>query len=353
LKSAQPDHVLSLQTPLSKTLIDWSVAHRIVLVRLRSIGDTVLLTPCLAAIKDANPATEITVVSEPLSAPVIDNHPLVDRLVVAGSSLQSRLKLIGRLRREKFDVAFNMHGGPTGTLLTAMSGARFTVGYEGFRQSWMLKERAPAPDVILGHQTVHSVEQQLALLAWAGLPYPERPRLTLAIAPEAEASIRARLSELGMVNFVVIAAAAAFESKQWPAAGFAAVADHLKKRLGLSCLLIAGPGQEAVAQEVSEASQSKPPRLTGLSLKELIALMSLSKLYIGNDSGPMHIAAAVGRPLVVVFGSSNPTVWHPWTDAPYRVVEAGSEIQRVTVEEMIAAVEEVVQAAPAAKKRAL
>jgi ADP-heptose:LPS heptosyltransferase len=323
------------------------------LVRLRSIGDTVLLTPCLAAIKGANASNEITVVSEPLSAPVIENHPLVDRLVVAGSSLRARFDLIARLRREKFDVAFNMHGGTTATLLTAMSGARRTVGYRGFRQSWMLNGRAPAPDVLLGRRSVHSVEQQLALLGWTGLPYPERPRLSVAVFPEAEASIRSRLSSLGIVNFAVIAAAAAFESKRWPAAGFAAVADHLKEKLGLPSLLIAGPGQEAIAREVSAATRSKPALVKDLSLKEVIALMSLSKLYIGNDSGPMHIAAAVGRPLVVVFGSSRSSVWHPWTDAPYRIVEAGGEIGRVSVDEMIAAVNDVVESALAATKQAL
>ena len=217
----------------------------------------------------------------------------------------------------------------------------------------MLSGRAPAPDVILGRQTLHSVEQQLALLNWSGLPYPEHPHLSLPVSREAEARVKSRLAALGVQNFAVIAPAAALESKRWPAERFAAVADHLSRSFNLSSVVIAGPGQEHIAQQVSEAARSRAAIVTGLSLKEMIALASLSRMYVGNDSGPMHIAAAIGRPLVVVFGSSNSTVWHPWTDAPYRIVEAGKEIERVTVEDMIAAVDEVVESALAATKQAL
>jgi lipopolysaccharide heptosyltransferase II len=358
LKSTQPDQIVtSGQTQYSKTLLDWSVVRRVLLVRLRSIGDTVLMTPCLTALKNLSPPIEVSVVSEPLSAPVLEDHPLVDHLIVAGPSIRERARLIARLRRAKFDVAFNMHGGTTATLLAAMSGARHTVGYRGYRQSWMLNARAPSPDVILGRKAVHSVEQQLALISWTGVPFPERAQLSLVPSPADRAGIGSRLAALGVSTFAVIAPAAAFEAKRWPALRFAAVADYLSRTFSLSSVVIAGPGQEQIAKEVCEAAQSKPIALTGLTLKELIALMALSRLYVGNDSGPMHIAAAMGRPLVVVFGPSNSTVWHPWTDAPYRVVEAGdgkeAAIERVSVEEALAAVEEVVKSAVAATNQAL
>ena len=355
MKSTQPDQIVtSGQTQYSKTLVDWSSVRRVLLIRLRSIGDTVLMTPCLTALKKLNPSIEIAVVSEPLSAPLLEDHPLVDQLIVAGPSMRGRARLIGRLRRERFDVAFNLHGGTTATLLAAMSGARHTVGYRGYRQSWMLNVRSPSPDLILGRKTVHSVEQQLALTNWTGVPFPERPQLNLAAPPAELAGMRSRLASLGVSTFAVIAPAAAFEAKRWPAKRFAAVSDYLNRTIALRSLVIAGPGQEQIAQEVCEAAQSKPIALTGLSLKELIALMALSRLYVGNDSGPMHIAAAMGRPLVAVFGPSNSTVWHPWTDAPYRVVEAdGGAIERVTAENALAAVDEVVKSAVAATNQAL
>ncbi|HKP86452.1 MAG TPA: glycosyltransferase family 9 protein, partial [Blastocatellia bacterium] len=110
------------------------------------------------------------------------------------------------------------------------------------------------------------------------------------------------------------------ESKRWQAAGFAAVADHLGARWNLRSVIIAGPGQEHVASEVAAATRAGARVLTGLSLKEMIALIGLAQVFVGNDSGPMHIAAALKRPVVAVFGSSNADVWHPWTDSAYRVV---------------------------------
>jgi heptosyltransferase-3 len=120
---------------------------------------------------------------------------------------------------------------------------------------------------------------------------------------------------------------------------------------------------------VVEASHSRPQVLTGLSLKELIALIGLARVFVGNDSGPMHVAAALKRPLVAVFGSSNADVWHPWTDSAYRIVgsqqedsaagattssPAGSRlaIRSVPASRVIAAVDEVLESAPAATSKA-
>ncbi len=232
----------------SGAALDWSLVRRVLLVRLRSIGDTVLMTPCLAALKSWRPDIRLTVLSEPLSAPLLEDHPHVDDLIVAPPGLGARARILSRLRREQFDVAFNMHGGTTATFLTRLSGARRSVGYKGYRYSWMLDARAPAPDVILGRRLIHSVEQQLALLGWAGVPWPASgPHLSLAISGAAKASIKARLDETGLgdARFALIAPSAAFEAKRWNAAGFAAVVDHFRDRYNLPSLVIAGPAARA------------------------------------------------------------------------------------------------------------
>jgi heptosyltransferase-3 len=233
----------------------------------------------------------------------------------------------------------------------------------------MLSARAPSPDVILGRSRVHSVEQQLALLHWAGVPWPSsRPRLDLSVSPEAETRVQEKLSAIGLTRrtaFACVAPSAALESKRWGAAGFAAIADHLSERWRLQSVIIAGPGQEHVAREVAETTRAKARVLTGLSLKELVALVGLAQVFVGNDSGPMHVAAALKRPLVAVFGSSNPDVWHPWTDSAYRVIEGRGESDAANVDasssadshlairdipagRVIAAVDEVLELAPAA-----
>lgn len=336
--------------------VDWSRVRKALLIRLRSIGDTVLMTPCLAALKAFRPDIETTVLMEPLSASLLEDHPLVDRLIVADKSIASRARALSKLRAERLDVAFNMHGGATATILAAMSGARHTLGYRGHPKSFMLTSRAPSPDLILGRTKVHSVEQQLALLKWAGVAWPSsRPSLHLAVNCEAESTARERLraNRLEPSAFAVIAPAAAYESKTWRADGFARVTEHLRERWDLPSAVIAGPGQEKIAQEVAAQSRSRPAVITGLSLKELMALLCLARIFIGNDSGPMHIAAAFKRPVVAVFGSSSPSVWHPWTDLPYAVVRHQKEfdsqekygIKHIPAHDAVAAVDEVLEKA--------
>src|SRR5262245_26881066 len=123
------------------------------------------MTPCLEALKAWRSNLEIVVVSEPLAAPLLEDHPLIDKLMIVDSTLKSRVSLIMQLRRARFDVAYNLHGGSTGTILARLSGATHSIGYRGLPLSPLLNARAPSPDVILGRSRVHSVEQQLALLS--------------------------------------------------------------------------------------------------------------------------------------------------------------------------------------------
>ena len=330
----------------TETLVgfDWTSVKRVLLVRLRSIWDTVLMTACLHALRTWRPDIEISVVIEPLSAPILEKHPLVDNLIVAGRSTGERARLIRSLRRSRYDLAVNMHGGATAAIVTALSGAGTTVGYEGLSQSWMLKTRAPAPDVILGRREIHSVEQQLALLHWLGMPFPQKPTTTLVVPEHSRAIVRARLSgflaQYRGDRFALIAPCAAFESKQWPAASFAAVTRHINDRWRLPGVVIAGPGQEETAREVAAAAGPGAHSLTGISVTELMALSEMAGIFIGNDSGPMHIAAAFDRPIVVTFGPSNPSVWHPWSGAAYRVIRSAG-IAQIKIGDVTGAVDEL------------
>ena len=334
--------------------LDWSEVERVLLVRLRSIGDTVLMTPCLEALQHCRPGIKIAVVSEPLAAPLLKNHPLVDELFIAEANTTSRARLLLQLRRRHFDVAFNLHGGTTATLITRFSGACWTVGYEDYRGSGMLRLRAPSPDLVLGKTEIHSVEQQLALLYFARVPKLKSPRLQLTVSDAAIQRVRERLSAADMnaeKGFALISPAAAFVSKQWAESRFAEIVDHIAERYHLPSVIIAGRGEEQIAVRIASLAQHSSLVMTGLSLKELAALISLSSLFAGNDSGPMHVAAAFARPMVAIFGSSNPTVWKPWTTAPHRVVHAPetvspeSRIAEIPVAKVAAAIEAVMKEA--------
>src|SRR5262249_41756431 len=154
-----------------------------------------------------------------------------------------------------------------------------TVGYYGYRYSRLLKMRAPSPDLLLGRKCVHSVEQQLALLCWAGVPWPAPAKLALPVSPVALASIRERLNLAGIqprssaaAGYAVLSPAASARSKMWPSASFARVADYLNRRYHLRSMVIAGPGEESIARNVARLSNASAVDLTGLDLKELVAL---------------------------------------------------------------------------------
>lgn len=348
---------------VSPPSVDWTRVKRVLLIRLRSIGDTVLMTPCLQALNDWQPGIQVSVATEPLAAPLLEGHPLVDNLFVAGNSFASKSELIRRLRRENFHLAFNLHGGTTGMLLAAMCGAEHTFAYRGQRGSWLLTDRAPGPDVILECDRVHSVEQQLALLHWAGVPMPAEPRLTLQIDSNAARSLREKLAAAGVAGaqlissrFAIVAPGATFESKRWSSRGFSSVIDHLSGRWGLESIIISGPGQERLAREVASSSNSQPRVMSQMNVGELKAIIgSFGRIFVGNDSGPMHIAAALECPIVAIFGSSNPDVWRPWTKSPYRVLggergtadnETRSTIDKIAIDEVISAADEVLESAP-------
>src|SRR5256885_11548099 len=109
----------STTTNAANATSEWSRVQRVLLIRLRSIGDTVLKTPCLQALHEWQPSVEISVVTEPSAAPVLEGHSFIGQLFVTGNGLSSRLSLVARLRHEGFDLAFNLHGGTTAMLLTA------------------------------------------------------------------------------------------------------------------------------------------------------------------------------------------------------------------------------------------
>ncbi|MFQ3582291.1 glycosyltransferase family 9 protein [Chloracidobacterium validum] len=302
---------------------------RPVLVRLRSIGDTVLMTPLLSALKAWRPNLPIAVVTEPLAAPLLEPHPLVDELLVIPRArrglvgLGERARSIGVLRAGKFDIAFNLHGGTTAAWLMRLAGIPQRVGYALPNTRWLLTQVAPPPTEIWQKPTIHCVEQQLGLLKMVGVPLPTPlPRTKLYCAPKARAAVAARLRQAGVSGpYAVVHPAAAFPSKQWAASHFAETMAHLARR-GLQPVVIVGPGEEAVANAIRQSLPAVPGAvfLTDLPLSETMAVIAGSALFVGNDSGPAHIAAAFERPLVVIFGSSNDRVWSPWTNAPHQVV---------------------------------
>jgi heptosyltransferase-3 len=351
--------------PLAPARWDWSSVRSVLVVRLRSIGDTVLATPSLHALRRFLPRARIDVLLEDWVAPLLEGSDDVDRvLTVRRKSQSSRLRVARALRAEGYDVAYNLHGGSTAALLVRASGAKHRVGYADYAYAALHNHAAPPSSGLWGREKTHSAEQQLALLGWTGVPVTDRPASRLAVTGAAAAAVERRLSEEAKLSagqpFALIHPAAAFDTKTWAAANFARVVEHLAAR-GLAVVAVAAPGEEKVIDEVRANTDVTLAGFTDLSLPELTALAARSTIFVGNDSGVAHVAAAVRTPQVVVFGSSNVAHWRPWTPAPAEVVreemhcapcpgytcaEFGTPecIRRVPAERVVAAVERVLKA---------
>jgi predicted lipopolysaccharide heptosyltransferase III len=310
--------------PLAPPRWDWGEVRRVLVVRLRSIGDTVLSTPSLYALRRFLPDAQIDLLLEDWVAPLLDGNRDASRIItVRRDNAMSRLALARRLHAARYDVAFNLHGGSTAALLTRATGARRRVGYASYRFSQLHNYAAPPATDLWRQAKTHSVEQQLGLLGWAGVPVTDRPATRLSINVEACERVARRLDGAGIgasQPYALFHPAAAFDSKRWDARNFARVADDLDAR-GLAVVAVAAPGETDVVRAFAGSAQSaRVVSFNDLSLPEVTALAARARLFVGNDSGIAHIASAVRTPSVVVFGSSNVAHWRPWTDAPAEVV---------------------------------
>lgn len=307
--------------PLAPARWDWSSVERVLVVRLRSIGDTVLTTPSLFALKRFIPNANIDILLEDWVAPVLDGFEHVDNVLTVAGSTSSRARMAARLRSNRYDVVYNLHGGTTATLLARATGAKHRVGYEDYRYARLHTHLSPTSASLWGREKTHSVEQQLALLGWTGVPVTDRPRTQLAVTEGAAASITTRLAEARLERqpFAVIHPAAAFDTKQWPTQNFGRVIAELAARQ-VPTIVITGPKETALVEQLRRLSANSIIALTNLSLPEVTALLSRARLFVGNDSGIAHMAAAVETPSVVIFGSSNRAHWRPWATKPAEMV---------------------------------
>src|SRR5438874_2116071 len=206
--------------PLGLPLWDWSTIRKLLVIRLRSIGDTVLTTPSLVALRRFLPHSRIDILLEDWVAPVLDGSPLVDRVIsIPRHSNAARARIARDLHRTGYDVVYNLHGGTTATFLARASGAAHRVGYAHYQYARLHNHVAPSPQEIWLRPTLHSVEQQLALIGWTGVPVSDRPPTQLAVTEKAARSVAGRLAAHEIHDaqpIALIHPAAAFETKRWP-----------------------------------------------------------------------------------------------------------------------------------------
>jgi predicted lipopolysaccharide heptosyltransferase III len=314
---------------------------KILLIRLRLIGDVVFTTPAIAALRQHYPDATIHYLVEQAAAPVVRTNPHLNNVIVAARPRGARrvaydIALARRLRGERYDIAIDFHGGPRSAWLTRASGADTRIGYALPGRFWAYTIRVPWTRALVPPR--HSVDNQSDLLRPLGITVPAlgSPPVEMAISPAAASAVADRLREAGVTSaapVVVIHVSASSPYRRWPAERFAELAAHLvRSHPHINLLFTSGPSEQALQDQLTTMTQalagaeaSRVIRCGDFDLTELRALIDRAALYIGGDSGPLHIAATTRTPIVALFGPTLPERSLPWRDprVPTIAVDAG------------------------------
>jgi lipopolysaccharide heptosyltransferase III len=319
----KPNEASRLNDPAA-LLPGLSQGAEILVIRLRSLGDLVLETPALAALHSWRPDLKISVLVEPRFAAVFEGNPAIAELIFSrGSAFTTAAKF----RARHFPIVFNQHGGPRSAILTGFSGSPKRVGWSGYQYSFLYNVRAPDAKEFYGREAVHTAEHRISQFYWAGLPRGPIPNADVFPQSDAVASATRKLAEKGIAPgapYAVLQPGARLAEMRWPVVRFAELARWLREHHRVESVVNLGASDSEITPEVRREMRdcSVVPE-TPLDIRELIALVAGSRIVIGNDSGPMHIAAALQRPSVAVFSVTDPAQWHPW-QSPHRIVQTGA-----------------------------
>jgi len=301
-------------------LRDFSAGARILILRLRSIGDIILLTPALRLLKEWRPDLRISVMVESRFRDLLQGNPTVEEILIPGEgsgarNLLSRLAVLRGLRSRGFSLCVNLHGGPTSRLFARWSGARWRVGFAHYRGASLYNILVPDARTILNQPSLHTAEHQAAAFFYLGLPRTEIPRAQMFSGAGQAAWWDAQRTGLGIAPdeaYAIVHPTASYKTKEWAPEGFARIGEYLQREAGVVPVYSCGPGEVPVLDAVEKSSGTPVRRLEGMSLAQFAAALAGARLFVGNDSGPAHMAAALARPVVVIFGSSSSPIWGPW-----------------------------------------
>ena len=284
------------------------------------LGDAVLTTPALGAVRAAFPGSRIALAAKPLVAELFRHHPDIDEILVYDKEGRHHgavgmLRMAGELRRRNLDAAILFQNAFDAGLLAFLAGIPDRAGYATDGRRILLSRAVPVTEEVL---RLHHAEYYLRLVRELGIPRPANPVMRLQVTGEERDAMGARLASLGIPKggrILGVNPGATFGSaKRWFPDRFAAVADALSEEWGASVALMGSIPEMPLSAEIEAAMRRKPVNLAGrTTVREMMALLSLCGFLVTNDSGPMHIATALGVPLVAIFGPTDWRTTSPWT----------------------------------------
>jgi ADP-heptose:LPS heptosyltransferase len=304
----------------------------ILLIRLRLIGDVVFTTPAIRALREAFPGARLTYLVEPRAAPVVRLNPHLDEVLVIARTRGLRrlfddVRWARALRARRFDLVLDFHGGPRGAWLTRATAAPQRVGYAiTGRRGVYTQLVSRAPDL----RPRHSVENQWDLLrALGGVldrdPDPARDPVEMPVDPAAAAALDRRLRERGLDRhpLIVVHVSAGNPFRRWPEDAFVSLVSGLAAGdADRRIILTAGPSDRSATARIAAQVRRRAGandagavvELDDLDLAQLHALTARAALFVGGDSGPLHVASTTGTPIVGIFGPTLAARSAPWRD---------------------------------------
>src|SRR3989442_3996285 len=298
---------------------------RILIIKPSSLGDIVHALPTVADLRRRFPSARITWLVKREWAAVLEDNPHLDEVLALGLSVKGWPGGIRAVRAGRFDTVVDLQGLLRSALLGWISGAPVRIGFANGREGspWFYTERVPVPS-----PSMHAVDRYLLTAKYVGAdPGEVKPsEFPLPHDTQAQARVEVLLAAAGIqagATLVAMNPSARWNTKRWPLESFAAVGDRLQEDEAAGVVLIGGRDERHVGKQVLRAMRTAPIDLMGqTTLKELIALLRRVRLLVTNDSGPMHLAAAVGTPVIALFGPTDPARTGPY-GAGHTVLRSG------------------------------
>lgn len=298
---------------------DRARVRSLLIFKLRYVGDVVLTTPAIRLLRRACPNAALTAVVFRGADDALRHNPHLDGIVTVDRGLVERggfvarvrheLDVLGHLRAAGADASIDFDSGERGAYMARLAGVPTRIGFRYQRgvRPWLFTVQVPVPPAL------HTVERNLRLVEEAFGVARTDDRLELVPGPEAEQAVDRWLRERGPGGrYAVIHPGARFSYKQWPSEKWAELVDRLQRESGIPVVLAGGPDDLATVAAITARAATAPITFTGRTLLEFAALCRRAAAFIGNDSGPAHVAAAGGTRVVALFGPTDPAVWGPW-----------------------------------------
>ena len=280
--------------------------RHILFVKPSSLGDIVHAMPTCAAIRRAYPKARLTWLVKRQWAGFVERIDGVDRVWPVKSTLKGWISQVSPLRAERFDLVVDLQGLFRSAAIGWFSGSPLLVGFANGREgsSWFYSRRVPVPQL-----EMHAVDRYLLVAKAVGAGESGIPEFRFRIPPTDYEEVDRLLIRSGVTpgtSWAAMNVSARWPTKRWPAASFAEVADRLRQEGYGAVVMIGGPDERAEVTAVSGMMKTSAIDLAGATTVGLLpALLSKASLLITNDSGPMHVAAAVGTPVVALFGPTS------------------------------------------------